>query len=155
MRLVSMSRRRHTAPMVLRALTGCALLLVLLNACTGEQDPSTVPRTPTSNERSSTSSPRQTDFPGVVRGQLLFVGGPAAGSPRPLRSGSVNFSGATRVGVRVGRDGNFSASLPQGTYEVTGRSEQFGSGSYECHASRPINVNSQKTTQIGVYCQVR
>ena len=71
-----------------------------------------------------------------------------------MRIGRVNFSGATHVDVRVGPDGNFSASLPPGTYEVTGRSKLFGSGAYECHASRPIDVISQKTERIRVYCQL-
>lgn len=155
MRLFDMNRRRHTAPVMVRALTGCALLLALMNACTSEQDSSPALPTPATDDRSSTSSPRHTDQTGVARGQLLFVGGPAPGSPRPLRSGRVDFSGNTQVGVRVGHNGNFSASLPQGTYEVTGRSKQFGSGSYECRAAGPIDVISQTTTRIDVYCQVK
>lgn len=133
MRPFGVTRRRHTAPVVLPALTGCALVLALLSACAAQQHPQS----------------------GVARGQLLLVGGPFPGLPRPLASGSVSFSGATRVSVRVSSDGSFSASLPNGSYEVSGRSAEFGSGSYPCRASRPISVVSDKTTLIDVYCQAR
>jgi hypothetical protein len=84
-----------------------------------------------------------------------MVGGPAPGSPRPLRSGSVSFSGAAHITVRVGPDGSFSASLPRGTYAVVGRSGEFGSGAYPCRAARPIQVISEQATRINVYCNAR
>jgi hypothetical protein len=136
--------RRRTAPVLLSSLTGCALLLALLTACGGEHEPST-----------SLSAPTQTEREAVATGHLLIVGGPFPGSPRPLGFGSVSFSGAAQITVRVGQDGSFSASLPQGTYAVVGRSKEFGSGAYPCHASRPIQVLSEEATRIDVYCNAR
>ncbi|MGZ6917446.1 MAG: hypothetical protein ACXVG8_18970 [Oryzihumus sp.] len=92
---------------------------------------------------------------GVAGGRLLVVGGPAPGAPRPLRRGTVTFTGATQVSVRIDHTGHYSARLPVGSYEVSGRSPEIGSGSYECHAAKPINVAPHARIQADVYCQVK
>lgn len=87
-----------------------------------------------------------------VRGQLLFVGGPAPGAARPL-PGTVTLSGQVKMTVTIGLGGQYSAALPPGDYRVEGRSPQFGSGAYPCHALSRVTVGPDQTAQADVYCQ--
>jgi hypothetical protein len=120
----------------LRPLVTCALLLTVAAGCTSGH----------------LSQPAPLPSTGHVRGQLLFVGGPAPGSARPL-SGTVTLSGHVQMNVTVGLRGHYFATLPPGVYRVEGRSPQFGSGTYPCHAQARVTVGPNETAQADVYCQ--
>lgn len=91
---------------------------------------------------------------GVLRGRLVFVGGPFPGSPRPL-GGTVTVTGHSRVVFTVGRDGRYTVTLPVGTYRLSGSSPWFGSGADSCHAQSPVRVVSNRQTHADVVCQGR
>lgn len=132
-----------------RALVASTLLPVV--ACTSENQSQ-----PVHSPRPSTTSPTPTyaDETGTLRGQLLFVGGPPSGKPRPL-TGFVTFAGPTRTHVRVGRGGQFLARLPTGVYRVVGHSPQYGYGRSPCFATSTASVVAGTTVHVDVFCQGR
>jgi hypothetical protein len=96
MRLMGMQTRRARLPnMNVRPLVTCALLLTLVSGCASGH----------------LSTPAPSPSTGHVRGPLLFVGGPAPGSARPL-SGSVTLSGQVQMNVTVGLGGHYFATSP-------------------------------------------
>jgi hypothetical protein len=96
----------------------------------------------------------RSDATGVLRGRLVFVGGPFPGSPRPL-GGTVTVTGHSRVVITVGRDGRYTVTLPVGTYRLAGSSPWFGSGADRCHAQSPVRVVSKRPAHADVVCQGR
>ncbi len=136
MPLMGMQARRARLPVKVGRLVTCALLLTLVPGCTSGH----------------LSQPAPSPSTGHVRGQLLFVGGPAPGSARPL-SGTVTLSGLVQMNVTVGLRGHYFATLPPGVYRVEGLSPQFGSGTYPCHAQARVTVGPNETAQADVYCQ--
>jgi len=91
---------------------------------------------------------------GAVRGVLLLVGGPAPGSPTAT-SGTITLRGPSEYRARVEGGGHFKVAAEPGTYEVTGTSPEYGSGTYLCRATRPVVVTSGRTTRVAVYCQMK
>lgn len=83
-----------------------------------------------------------------------MVGGPAPGRPQPL-SGYVTLVGPLRVRVAVGSDGRYDVTVPPGSYQATGRSPRFGSGSYPCRAASVVVVVAGQTTRANVVCQAK
>ena len=107
------------------------------------------------------ASPRAT-----VTGSLMLEGGPIgpAGqqpSKRPI-PGTVEFADGRHqpVLVHVGNSGNFSVSLPPGSYTATGRSPRVTGVSngtdHETTCSQPLSVTvrRQHTTRIALTCIV-
>jgi hypothetical protein len=98
---------------------------------------------------------------GKIAGQLLFVGGPAPGLPRPRPAvhGTVTFTvtGTARdlSTVPVDIHGAFSVHLSPGTYSITATSPDYDGGHGVCLAKRPVRVSDRSSTAIKVYCQVR
>jgi hypothetical protein len=121
-----------------RLLVACALLPIFVLGCAS----------------GPLSQPAPSPSTAYVRGQLLFVGGPAPGSARPL-SGTVTLSGHLQMNVTVGLGGHYSATLLPGVYRIEGRSPQFGSGTYPCHAQSRVTVGPNETARADVYCQGR
>jgi hypothetical protein len=91
---------------------------------------------------------------GVVRGVLLLVGGPAPGSPRAT-SGTITLRGSSEYRVQAMGGGHFMVRAEPGTYEVTGTSPDYGSGTYLCRATRSVVVTAGETTRVAVNCQMR
>jgi hypothetical protein len=50
-------------------------------------------------------------------------------------------------------NGRFSASLPVGTYTVSGRSPKFEGGGGECRAPGPVTVTNDVTSRVEIDCQ--
>jgi hypothetical protein len=124
----------------------CALALLLLAGCAAT---------------AATGQPT-----GHVSGRFLMEGGPLGpGGQQPREraiSGRVTFTGAGGhdVTVRVGRSGAFSAQLPAGRYEVSGRSPSLvevsdGSGlEPPCSPPLSVTVTAGHTATIAVTCIV-
>jgi hypothetical protein len=91
---------------------------------------------------------------GVVLGTLEAVGGPAPGTPRPLR-GSITLrdSGGTAFTATAGSDGVFSVRVPPGSYTITGRSPLYDSGNVDCPSIAPATVTAGATIRVVVACQ--
>jgi hypothetical protein len=103
----------------------------------------------------SCSSPTGPSGPtGTLTGTFQAVGGPAGTGPRAL-AGQITLheSNGTRYGIAVGANGRFSATLPVGTYTVTGQSPQYEGGTADCQASGPVTVTKGVTSSIKVDCQ--
>jgi len=104
---------------------------------------------------------------GHLTGRLLMEGGalgPGGQQPgeRPI-SGTVTFTAAGRrqVNARVGSSGTFSAWLPPGQYQVSGRSPDIeaghGSGNWRelpCSQPTSVTVTAGHTAAISVTCIV-
>ncbi len=96
----------------------------------------------------------------TLRGRLLWVGGPAPGSPVPHRGTVhvVNANDSFDQTVRAGRDGRWMIYLPPGTYRVRATSPGYLSrrGAFDaCSASRPVTVHAGGSATANVYCQLR
>jgi hypothetical protein len=104
---------------------------------------------------------------GVVDGSFLREGGPISpGGQQPADqplAGTIRFSRGRhqRIYVHVGKSGRFKATLPAGTFAVSGRSpsieEQLPSGKLrEIWCSRPLSVKVRagRRERITVTCLV-
>jgi hypothetical protein len=103
---------------------------------------------------------------GRVTGKLLIEGGPIGpGGQQPGERpipGTVQFtrSGRRPVTARADSSGSFSATLPAGTYDVSGRSalitDASNGGRRQTPCSQPLSVSvtSQHTTTITLTCIV-
>jgi len=91
---------------------------------------------------------------GVVQGTLEAVGGPAPGTPRPLK-GSITLRGsdATIFTATAGSDGVFLVRVPIGTYAITGRSPLYDGGDVQCPSSGPVTLTVGATIRVVVACQ--
>jgi hypothetical protein len=124
----------------------CALALLLLAGCAA-----------TAGQGQAT---------GHLAGRLLMEGGPIGpGGQQPNQrpiSGTVTSiaTGRQRVTVRVGHTGTFTAKLPPGRYQVSGRSpsivEASGGSDLELPCSPPLSVTvaAGRTATIAVTCIV-
>ena len=92
---------------------------------------------------------------GTLEGQVVYVGGPAAGSPRPLAGGAVMLEGAERTTATMSQQGHFSAEVEAGVYVVTATSPDYKSGGAVCEAAHPVRVSAGKVSSVEVFCQVR
>jgi photosystem II stability/assembly factor-like uncharacterized protein len=91
---------------------------------------------------------------GTVVGTLEAVGGPAPGTPRPLRGAvTLRDSAGAAFTAAAGSDGMFSVRVPIGSYSITGRSPLYGSGGADCHALDSVTVTAGATTHVLVMCQ--
>jgi hypothetical protein len=112
---------------------------------------------------------------GHVAGRFLIWGGTLKQSqsgPRPIR-GVVTFTaeGHQRVKVRVGPSGAFTASLPPGRYQVSGRSPSvmtvsngavvgvhglISGSEWETPCSQPLSVSvtAHRTVRATIICYV-
>lgn len=95
---------------------------------------------------------------GSLGGVVETVGGPAPGSPHPVRA-TVIVRGAGRsvVEVSTAPDGVFSIDLPAGTYQVTAHSPRYQDGRGVCHpgSGRTIGVQPGQTTKVRITCEER
>ncbi len=95
---------------------------------------------------------------GTLGGVVETVGGPAPGSPHPVRA-TVIVRGAGRsvVEVSTAPDGAFSIDLPAGTYQVTARSPRYQDGRGVCHpgSASTIGVQPGRTTKVRITCEER
>jgi hypothetical protein len=92
----------------------------------------------------------------AVPGKFVRVGGPAPGSPFPL-PGTITARAATgeKFTATAGRDGQFTLSLPPGTYRVTGRSPLMQSGQMICAATAELHVSrGQPARPVTVVCSI-
>lgn len=92
---------------------------------------------------------------GTLVGQVVYVGGPAPGSARPVAGGAVMFAGAERTSTAMSERGRFSAELEPGMYVVTATSPDYKSGDAACEAAHPVRVSAAETASVKVFCQVR
>jgi hypothetical protein len=92
-----------------------------------------------------------------LRGQLLWVGGPAGERPVP-HAGTVHIIGnGLDEYLQAGHDGRFEFQGPAGTFTLTasspgylGRNGVPGS----CRATQPVTLSWIKTTTANIYCQL-
>jgi hypothetical protein len=97
---------------------------------------------------------------GTVEGQLVAEGGPSPGGPVPLPGDVVLSAMGEGVSypVDAGGDGAFRASVPPGTYSLSGTSPKVLSDNKEmqCLAARPVAVRPGSTTRgVRVVCNIR
>lgn len=92
---------------------------------------------------------------GTLTGYVVYVGGPAPGSPRPVAGGAVMFAGTERTTTAMSDHGHFSAELEPGVYVVTATSPDYKSGRAVCEAAHPVRVSAGRTASTHVICQVR
>jgi hypothetical protein len=97
---------------------------------------------------------------GTVEGQLVREGGRSPGSPVPLPGVVVLSAIGQDVSypVDAGADGAFRASVPPGTYLLTGTSPKVHSDDKEmqCLAARPVALRPGSTTRgVRVVCNVK
>lgn len=92
---------------------------------------------------------------GTLAGQVVYVGGPAPGSPRPLAGGAVMFEGAERTTATMSQRGRFFVELEAGVYVVTATSPDYKSSGAVCEAAHPVRVSAGKASSVRVFCQVR
>lgn len=93
----------------------------------------------------------------TVHGTFVRVGGPALGSPFSL-PGTITARAGTgqTFTATAGRNGQFTLSLPPGSYHVTGRSPLMQSGQMICAATADLRVTHGKPARpITVVCSVR
>ena len=89
---------------------------------------------------------------GTIRGELVFVGGPAPGTSRPL-PGVVTFRSRNGdIQTVTTRDGSFSIDLPVGHYQVAGRSPLFQSDARVCGSGTQVDVHARRTSVVTVRC---
>jgi hypothetical protein len=102
----------------------------------------------------ATTSPAEIAGYGRILGTLEAVGGPAPGTPRPLR-GSITLrnSSGTAFTATAGSDGAFSVRIPPGPYTVIGRSPLYDSGIADCQPIEPVTVVAGTTIRVVVACQ--
>lgn len=94
----------------------------------------------------------------ILAGRLLWVGGPAPGSPRPHEGVVHVVGGGIDKFIRVQGDGRWSFRGPVGTFTVTGSSPGYLSAEGvpdACRADRPVRLRYSRTTHADVYCQLR
>ena len=146
----------------------CLLAAVALTGCaTGSHASQTSHPSPVG------SASQHVSMTGRLTGRFVMEGGPigpAGQQPgeRPLPGlVTVTAAGRSPVTIRVGASGRFSASLPPGRYQVSGRSPdieeattaQAGNGSAqgkELPCSQPLTatITAQHTTTITLTCIV-
>lgn len=146
-----MRSERGARRAVTRTLLLGALSLGLLPACAAAASDTGSSSALSVAAHTSQKAPSGTTETDVLRGRLLFVGGPAPGLPRPL-SGTVVVTGKLTLAVSVGPDGRFVATVPAGTYRLAGSSPAFGSGQYGCHAMSRVRVVPNETVRADVLC---
>jgi hypothetical protein len=89
----------------------------------------------------------------TLTGNFLAAGGPAEASPNPL-PGSVTIAGPVTQHVTVGPDGKYAATLPPGTYTVTGTSPQYNDGAATCRTdSDTVTLTAGQSAAADVLCQ--
>lgn len=86
---------------------------------------------------------------GTVTGTLRAVGGSSGASPQAL-AGEIILQGPNG---KFSFDAGVSASVPVGTYTVTGRSPQYEGGNADCTASAPVIVTKGVKSSVVVDCQ--
>ena len=92
--------------------------------------------------------------PGIVSGHFSLPGRPAA----DLQRGGLNFStGAHSDGngrtTKVSADGEYTISLPPGSYSVIGGlSKQSGAAAESCAETITVVVTANKTTNADFVC---
>lgn len=93
-----------------------------------------------------------------LSGRLLWVGGPAPGSPTP-HAGTVHVVGdGLDWYISAGRDGRWSFEGPAGTFTVTASSPGYLSAAgvpRSCRAGHRVTLRWEKTTKVKVYCQLK
>ncbi|MFC3690338.1 carboxypeptidase-like regulatory domain-containing protein [Aquipuribacter hungaricus] len=95
--------------------------------------------------------------PGALTGRLLLVGGPAGSTPVPL-SGDISWRSTDGGGsgtLPTDPEGHYTAKLPPGRYELTGRSPHYNDGSSDCSAEAPITVTVGGTVTADIACPMR
>jgi len=99
------------------------------------------------------SSPNAQPHLAAVTGTFVIVGGPN-GIPKPT-AGVVTFLSPAGMSthVTVGSTGRFKVELAHGSYSVSGRSPEFGGGSYECTGGN-VNVKQASPNQVQVVCPI-
>jgi hypothetical protein len=100
-----------------------------------------------------TSSARRTQV-GVVRGRLVFFGGPYPGL-WPVAPGTVTLRGPSVVRVDVDARGHFQVRVDPGTYDVSGRSSELGGSRYACRAGHAVLVTPSRARRVVVGCLIR
>jgi hypothetical protein len=92
--------------------------------------------------------------PPGIHGTLRMVGGPPPGLNRAV-AGTVTITSSTgsHCNLPVVAGGSFEATLPVGSYRVTGHSPLFGGGKYECSGGA-VRVTSAGESAVAVVCPV-
>ena len=92
---------------------------------------------------------------GVIRGHLLWVGGPAPGAAEP-HPGSVVVAGTGgRYVVAVGPDGAYSLSVAPGRYTLRGGSPGYLDGNGGCTSSGDVIITARGSATIDTLCPLR
>lgn len=93
---------------------------------------------------------------GTIAGTLEAVGGPAPGTPRPLR-GTITMTNTLTghtITQAVGAAGTFSVSVPAGSYTITGRSPLYDNGTVDCTQAGTTTVTPNSTSRATITCQL-
>ena len=92
--------------------------------------------------------------PATLTGNFVAAGGPGPGSLPPL-SGTITIAGPVTQHLTVGPDGKYTATLPPGTYTVTGTSPQYNDGAATCdtESGAPMTLTAGQSATADVLCQ--
>jgi hypothetical protein len=116
-----------------RGLAGALVMIGVLSSCT--HSPSTMKRSGV----------------GLIRGNLLVVGGAGPDSPRGA-SGVVTLHGPAAKVVPTGADGVFQARVAYGAYTATG---QLSGGNAMCRSHSVAHVRAGRAAVLEVICDVK
>ena len=107
-----------------------------------------------SHSHPPTSSATPVPSPATISGTFTAAGGPAEASA-VLLSGTITIAGAVTHMVTVGPDGKYTATLPPGTYTVTGTSPQYNDGAATCQTDTgaPITLAAGQSATADVTCE--
>lgn len=89
---------------------------------------------------------------------LCSGGACSAGTPKGTATGTVDITasaGGTPVHVTVGQDGQFTASLPPGTYTFVGHSPLYGDGIYPCPGPSDLVIGKAQTVNVKIGCEMQ
>lgn len=95
---------------------------------------------------------------GTISGQLQRVGGPSVAAGASPLSGEVTLTSSTGgiTRVRVPPSGRFSASVPAGSYQLTGSSPSVNDGKLVCVATpETVSIPASSAITRDVRCHIR
>ena len=91
----------------------------------------------------------------TIVGTLQAFGGPAGVAPRPLPGQITATGNANTYTAAAGQNGEFSLSVPAGTYTIIGHSPLYQDGNRPCQADGPVTIAPAGYATTDVNCQER
>jgi hypothetical protein len=93
----------------------------------------------------------------TVTGRMVMIGGDPGvpDAPAPGTVTALDPDGDLVDRADTDADGRFELRLPDGTYQLTGRSGMFHSGAVECRAGAEVVLSGGRVDGVEVVCSVR